>query len=438
MDEQEKTLAPRMHRAGPETLHMAHVLLQLDKGFFSGDKYTADRQDRAWTRHLLGPKDADGPSTVANRVTRLEFQDGKRKKTSQSYHGRGTTHSHSLDFNENEHAIGLEDKIFATIPGEDEKLLRGIVLDSQKDYTDSKLPIREEASAWDLTTEKLLLHHTAEDKENHIRADFKEAMDITKCHEEVQQGDGNGNVLRYVSTYQQKFSSSFAKDWLNDDASDYSVARRILFSYHPLEPEMWLTIGQEQFPQITYGGTMKDFMVPRPDVKEKPELIKTYEKSKWRRADMPLIEFVRKTNVNGDPLRHLQQKYKALVVIRANEAAGNAQNFRAFRAKFLKEYQLHVADADEPMTLAVFAKHKTGVDVEELHAYVNNYKTRGEKLVAAGFYSMFNDKYFGQWLVLFKPFQKLKEFEETAPEVIEKVPERYRNFALAMHHASDF
>ncbi len=445
MDEMQKTLAPRMHRAGPETLHRAHVLLEMDKGFFSGDKHWSTSKSRTWEGHILGPQDPNGPNTVVNRVTRIEFQDGKRKRATQDYHGRGTDHSHSLDFLENVAAIELEKKIFATIPGEDEKTLRGLVSASQKDYSDSKLPVREEESAWDPGSDKVLLKHTAEDKDQHIRAYFKEAMDVTKCHEEVQQGDGNGAVLRYVATYQQKFSSSFAKDWLNDDASDYSVARRVLFSYHPLEPEMWLTIGQEQFPQISYGGTLKDFMVPTPEIKERPELIRLYEKCRWRRPDMPLIEFLRKTNDAGDPLRHLHQKYKDLVTLRAWDASGGVLSdkgghtkFREFRAKLLKDYKSHVADADEPVTLAAFAKEKTGADVEELHDFVNNYKTRGEKLVAAGFYSMFNDKYFGQWLVLHKPFKKLQHFHKDAPDVIEKVPPRYRNFALAMHHAPEF
>ena len=49
-----------------------------------------------------------------------------------------------------------------------------------------------------------------------------------------EQPDGNGATLRYVATYQQKFSDSFDKVWLNDAASDYSVARRVLFSYKPM------------------------------------------------------------------------------------------------------------------------------------------------------------------------------------------------------------
>ena len=56
-----------------------------------------------------------------------------------------------------------------------------------------------------------------------------------QCHEDVLQADGRGALLRYVSTYNAKFSGAFASDWLNE-ASDFSSAHA-----HP-EPEMWLSL----------------------------------------------------------------------------------------------------------------------------------------------------------------------------------------------------
>ena len=73
-----------------------------------------------------------------------------------------------------------------------------------------------------------------------------------------------------------------------------------------------------------------------------------------------------------------------------------------------------------------------------LDNFANKYETCGEKLIAAMTYSKLNDKYYGQWLVMNKPFRTLEEFTEKAPEIMEKVPARYRYFALAMHHAPDF
>ena len=81
---------------------------------------------------------------------------------------------------------------------------------SQRDRKDSKFPVREEASKWDEKLQKLLLHHSEEDNAENIRAYFPATMAVTKCHEDVQQGDGNGAVLHYVATYSTKFSSCLA------------------------------------------------------------------------------------------------------------------------------------------------------------------------------------------------------------------------------------
>ena len=93
---------------------MAHVLKEFDRGFFSGmNRRTAGK---SWREHLLGAADGSGAQTVVNFVSRLEFQDGKRKTGAQRYHGRGAVHSHSLDFLRNVGAVKLEDKLSASLP----------------------------------------------------------------------------------------------------------------------------------------------------------------------------------------------------------------------------------------------------------------------------------------------------------------------------------
>ena len=139
MHEQHVQGKARLHLPVAETLHIAWVLLQLDAGYIRGAKKTMGRGDRTWRDHVLGPKDEESAvGTVVSYATRLEFQDGKRKPAQQRYHGRGTVHSHSLDFLENVDLIGLEEKLQATIPDQEtEPFLRGLVLDSQQDYRDS-------------------------------------------------------------------------------------------------------------------------------------------------------------------------------------------------------------------------------------------------------------------------------------------------------------
>ena len=125
--------------------------------------------------------------------------------------------------------------------------------------------VREEPSVWDEKDQVVRLQHTEEDKELCVRPYFPQTLGITKCHEDVQQGNDNGAVLRYVATYAPKFSDSI---------------------YHPLEPEMWLTLAQERFPQIVYSGSMVNFMTPSLDCSTKPQLVLNYENCTWRREDM--------------------------------------------------------------------------------------------------------------------------------------------------------
>ena len=72
-----------------------------------------------------------------------------------------------------------------------------------------------------------------------------------------------------------------------------------------------------------------------------------------------------------------------------------------------------------------------------LEDFANSCPCRGDKLVAAGMNSMMNDKYYGQWLVLNKPFRRIEDLASQA-DILEKVPAHYRQFALALHHAPHF
>eukprot|EP00973_Karenia_brevis_P039929 5511777-Karenia_brevis.AAC.1 len=195
-----KAQKPRQCLAGPETLHMAHVLSQLDSGYFNGGKHRDGQLHRQFHDHALAAQSSTPQTTVAF-VSRLEFQDGKRKTGTQRYHGRGTVHSHALDYLQNVDDIGLPNKMAAHIPSEEKPLLRGLVLDGQRDRAKSGWPQRDEPSMFDAEEGKLQLYHPENAYEEHVRGYFPEVLSVTKCHEDVLQGDGRGHLLRYVATY---------------------------------------------------------------------------------------------------------------------------------------------------------------------------------------------------------------------------------------------
>ena len=241
-------------------------------------------------------------------------------------------------------------------------------------------------SRWDPEAQIVRLQHSEEEKEAGFRAFFPETLEATKCHQDVLHGNGHGLLLKYVSTYTPKFSDSFAREWLNDEASAFSVARRVLFDY---QPEMWLYLAAQQFPPCKYGGTMTPFLVPWPGMAEKSAAVLLYEKCPWRRESMSLLEYMRKSNRDGEIAQWL---------------------VRAFRQT--PAYDKAAAAADQRRALAVFA---------------NEAPVQGEKLVACEVLSIFNDRWFGQWLALRRPFRDLGEL--MCSEVAAKVPPQYLHLA---------
>ena len=208
------------------------------------------------------------------------------------------------------------------------------------------------------------------------RAYFKETLDVTKCHQDVLHGNGRGLLLKYVATYTPKFSDSFAKEWLNDEASAFSVARRVLFDYQPAEPEMWLYLFAQQCPPCRYGGTMMPLYPPWPGMEIKPKLVEHYETASWRSDAMTFLEFCRKSNKDGAIAQWVKRLYKASEEV----------------------------DEDED------EEEKT----RKLEQFANVCSMQGEKLVACDMLSIFNDRWFGQWLALRKPFRNLDDLLDEA------------------------
>ena len=248
-------------------------------------------------------------------------------------------------------------------------------------------PVHEGPNEWDAENDKLRLRHSEEDQDMGFRAYFPIIMDALRCHQDVQQADGRGLLMKYVASYTAKFSDSFANEWLSDEASDYALARKILFDYHPLEPEMWLQLMAQTIPHSFTGGTLYPILAPYPGMDEKTADVKRYEDCRWLRH-MSFLEFLRKTNEHGEPARYIVEAHNA-------------------------------------------AKTK-----ESLHAFTRSYKTKGEKLIAVQTLWRMNDKYYGQWLVLHEPFRQLEDLEDA--EVRSLVPEGSYHLACALKRRPDY
>ena len=187
--------------------------------------------------------------------------------------------------------------------------------------------------------------------------------------------------------YLPKFSSSFAAELLNNEASDYSLARRVLADYHPLQPEMVMQLAMQQHPQFICPASVRKFVVPVPWLKEMPKLVQNYMTSSWRRPNMNLLDFLRKSGNNGQ----ISQKYR----------------------------RMH-------------SHHKIGMPLND---WINVHPPDGKTLVANVMYAHTNDRHYGQWLLLNVPFQNV---DDLWVEDAKKLPENLKFLGLCVLHRRRF
>jgi hypothetical protein len=125
---------------------------------------------------------------------------------------------------------------------------------------------------------------------------------LRPCHQDVQLADGAALLLQYVTKYVAKFSDASFSEWFSDEASANSVARRVCFEYHPLEPEMVLQLAGANFRQHRLGTSSRgtrSIVAPSVSNATLPSYVHIYMDCAWRSDRMSLLEFLRKTTAAG-------------------------------------------------------------------------------------------------------------------------------------------
>ena len=318
-DELAKLLQTRTQLPAAETFHLAHLLMQAAEGLIGGTNKRGREARRCWTQHILSGANGSGrQQLVAELFARLEFQDGKRRRhtgPNQSYHGSGRAHLHMLVWLSDPTLADWPRVLRADLPDEDEEPeLRSLVEGSQLDWENSGWPQREQPTAWEEGA--LRLHHPEDARKAHVRAWMPDVLGALQCHMDVQVGDGRALLLQYAASYTSKFSDQFATSWLNEEASDYHLARKVLSEYHPLEPEMWLQLGSHEFRQVLATGVVRRLVVRLPDWENGPadnSWEAAYMACKWRSEDHSLLDYLRLTNKDGQKRKNARRVCVAAV-----------------------------------------------------------------------------------------------------------------------------
>lgn len=268
--------------AGLETIHLAHVLEQIVRGYVTGGN------SNRWRTHLLSNVNDPASKNVKTYFYRFEFQQ------------RGTLHLHMLAWLEDVSSIRA-DLLHASVPW-DNAHDAFLVAHTQKSHT-SSLPVKYTSSlpvkygpdsfitdAQGNTT--LQFHYTEDDAERNIRAYITTLLGSLKCRTDVQMADGKAMLLKYVTSYVTKMHESATSEGLYcTDVTGYQAANSFLRTVTPLEPEMVF-----QLSNIKVCWTDKMTLVFRPPFPDQTTSHKVYQMYLQRppaEAEQSLLQWLR-------------------------------------------------------------------------------------------------------------------------------------------------
>ncbi|CAK0789070.1 unnamed protein product, partial [Prorocentrum cordatum] len=439
--------APRQWYPVLETIHMTHVMTQAVLGLLCGAHKHRKPAGRENDYQIIPALDDDGNPVDVFPVLRVEFQDGTHKDPTQDYHGSGRPHVHALLFGVDVKKWKLHEWARATLPREDEGIVRGYVLGAQLDKNkQTKWPVHEGPSCWDEDEGTYKLRHSAKDKSQGVRAWIDALLEaLNGSHQDLQFSVDESSLSVYVAKYVPKFSDAFANDFLDDEngLGGDGTAAGILSRYRPLEPEMALQLLAQHMPQwkiVAESQGARDFLVPWPE-----------------QENMSLLEFLRKSDDGnqGKIVQWLQRKHRAEVVREGYEwykthlPTGTAGRGRLDERKprpphpnaqstWCGKMRQQMKDTGEAgqVSLRDYLAHVGQVEftVPHLETFARDYETKGEKAVCCNMRSRLNDLFYGQWLVLHVPFRKRADLIPALQ--LGNVPKEHRNLAMAVMSSS--
>ena len=223
-----------------ETLHIAHVLEQILRGFFTG--INSNQWERHVYRHLLYASKHSFPGNVECVFYRFEYQN------------RRTIHVHMLVWLKSLSEIDLQ-PFKATVPSHniDDAFIVTNLQESNR--PPPFLNICKETSA---TTDELHLEHNENDHKLNLRAFIDPILFSLQSRMDVQTSDGEAALMRYVTTYVTKLSEN-AEILRSVDSTSFQQAWPYLIDMFPGEPEMTMAFSGQR---ISHSNLTRVKIVP--------------------------------------------------------------------------------------------------------------------------------------------------------------------------------
>ena len=200
--------------AGFETIHIAHTLEQIVRGYLCGSN------DARWNKHVFSYNNRKGRSNINTYYYRFEFQK------------RGTVHLHLLVWLKNIKKIQHQ-LVRADIPYEDVDVAF-LVRKLQPSDRDS-LPLNNNPSGFQSTegVTTLSLYHPHEAFALNLRSYISTVIPTLQYRMDFQTADGRSMLLKYVTSYVSKWKDAYSNDALySTHTTPYQAAYRHLRDMH--------------------------------------------------------------------------------------------------------------------------------------------------------------------------------------------------------------
>ena len=256
-----------------ETIHIAHVLEQLVRGYLTGGN------SNRWRTHVLCNVDDPASKNVKTFFYRFEFQQ------------RGTLHLHMLVWFDQVSSIRA-DLLHASVPW-DNAHDAFLVAHTQKSNK-SCLPLKNGPDSFITDANgntTLEFHYTEDDAQRNIQAYITTLLGSLKCRTDVQLADGKAMLLKYVSSYVTKMHDSVTSEGLYcNDVTGYQAAHSFLRTVTPLEPEMVFQLSNIKV--WTDKMTML-FRPPFPDQTTTHKVYQMYLQRPGAEEDQSLLQWLR-------------------------------------------------------------------------------------------------------------------------------------------------
>ena len=263
-----------------ETLHVAHVLEQIARGFLMGGS------NNRWKSHIFGNAFSAGQKNVRAYFYRFEFQQC------------GTLHLHMLVWVD-DITVTRADLLHVTVPWQNAEDAF-MVADIQKSDK-SCLSVNNHPDSFiidPLGNTTLQFLYTQDDADCHIRAYITTLLGSLRCRTDVQLADGKALLLKYVSSYVTKMHESATSEGLYcTDVTGYQAANSFLRTVTPLELEMIFTLSN-----IKVCWTDKMTLLFRPPFPGQTDNNRVYNMYLERPAseeDQSLLQWLRSHRTSG-------------------------------------------------------------------------------------------------------------------------------------------